>query len=76
VKLSITTSPLYFTAFSADDRLPVDVIAARRAAIAAAGVEMAEEFARPSDRGRLVLLLDVHVERVEVQLEGRADRPP
>jgi hypothetical protein len=40
VKLSMTTSPSYFTFFSADDRLPVDVIVARRAAIAAAGMEM------------------------------------
>src|SRR5207244_7936329 len=51
------------------DRLPVDVIVAGRAAVAAAGVEMAEQFARLADRGPLEFLLDIHVERIEVQLE-------
>ena len=45
------------------------MIVAGRAAIAAAGVEMAEQFARLADRRPLEFLLDVHVERVEVQLE-------
>src|SRR5437588_8007201 len=54
---------------SRSDRLPVDVIVAGRAAVAAAGVEMAEQFARLADGRPLEFFLDVHVERVEVQLE-------
>ena len=67
---SMTTSPLYLMALQGrGDRLPVDVIVARRAAVAAAGVEVGERFAGFADRFALVLLLDVHVERVEVELQ-------
>ena len=45
------------------------MIAARRAAVAAAGVEVAEEFAGLPNRGGLILLLDVHMERIEMQHE-------
>ena len=43
------------------------MVAAGRAAVAAARVEVAEVLAGLDDRRGLVLLLDVHVERVEVQ---------
>src|SRR4051812_5733217 len=45
------------------------MIIARCAAIAAARVEMAERFARFANGVALVLLLDVHMEGVQVQLE-------
>jgi len=57
------------------DAWPVGVIAAGRAAIAAARVEMAELPARLPDCGAEILFLDVHMERVEMKLHGRrADR--
>src|SRR6185369_2097126 len=54
------------------DGFPVDVIVARGAAVAAAGVEVAEQFAGFANRFSLVLLLDVHVKGVEMKLERRA----
>ena len=48
------------------------MIVAGRAAVAAAGMEVAQQLARLANGGGLVLLLDIHVERVEVQLERRA----
>lgn len=57
---------------SADDRLPIDVVAPRCATIATARVEMAQELAGLQDRFGLVLFLDVHVEGIEVNLHGFA----
>ena len=54
-----------------DDGLPVERVVARGAAVRAAGVEVAEVLAGLEDGGGLVLLLDVHVERVEVELHVR-----
>ena len=70
---SITTSPLYLIVFQRfGDGFPIDVIVAGRAAIAAAGVKMAEQFAGFANGRGLVFLLDVHVESVEVNLQRRA----
>jgi len=58
------------------DGFPVDVVIARRAAVAAAGVKMAEQLAGFSNRRTLKFLFDIHVEGVEVELQrSGADRP-
>ena len=46
------------------------MVVARSAAIGAAGVEMAEELADFLNGFGLVLFLDVHVERIEMDLQG------
>ena len=48
------------------------MVVARRATVAAAGVKVAKVFAGCTDGLALVFLLNVHVKRVEVQLECRA----
>ena len=50
------------------------MVAAGRAAVAAAGVEVSEQAAGLANGFGLILFLDVHVEGVEVDLHvGRAD---
>src|SRR5437667_10365200 len=51
------------------DGLPVNMIAARCATIAAARVKMAQKLAGLANRRGLVLLFDVHVEGIQVKLE-------
>src|SRR4051812_36269324 len=50
-----------------DDRFPIDVIVARGAAITAARMKMTESLAGFANSGSLVLFLDIHMERIEVQ---------
>src|SRR5215204_6155686 len=50
---------------------PRNQIATRDTPLAAAGVEVAETVAAGADRGAHIFLLDVHVERVEVDLHIR-----
>src|SRR5688572_24769974 len=54
------------------NRLPINVVTARSATVAATRVEVSQMFASFPDRLSLILLLDVHVERVEVQFDCRA----
>jgi hypothetical protein len=46
------------------------MVGARRAAVAAAGMEMAEQPARFADASGRVFLLDVHLKSVEVLLSA------
>ena len=57
---------------SGSDGFPINMIIARCAAVTAASVEMSQRFPSFPNRLRLVLLLDIHMECVEVQLERRA----
>ena len=50
------------------DGFPIDVIVPGRAAVTAAGVKVSEQFAGFANGGCLVFLLDVHVERIEMDL--------
>ena len=54
---------------------PVDVVRSRGAAVVAAHLDVCQPVAGEPDRGRGVLLLDVHMERVDQDTApGRVDR--
>ena len=53
------------------DGLPIKGVATRGTPVGAAGMEVAEVLTSLEDGGALILLFDVHVERVEVEFHGR-----
>ena len=53
-----------------DDVFPIDVVAAGRATIATAGMEVTEMSTSLADGGCLVFFLDVHVESIKVKFDG------
>src|SRR5687767_4019174 len=57
---------------SGGDRFPIDVIISRSAAITAASMEMCEVPAGFANGFALVLLFNVHVERIQVQFKRGA----
>src|SRR5262245_34388254 len=54
------------------NRLPIDMVVARRTAIAATSMEVGEVLAGFADGGALILLFDIHVKSIEMKAKGFA----